>query len=169
MQFTDVLALIAKGSPLIRIMVKSMAGIAWVTWPCFSVYVSRNIILKHSNHLLEENWDSLAVERTCVDKGESTTTGDQGETRVALLWKKTTLLDFSQKFSIHQASQRQRRFSKVMTSTDPSTRPPYWCHITLALLSVSPACLDPSISAQQWLELQDGVTAAHLLTVLQVG
>lgn len=135
---------IATGSPLIRIMAKSIAGIAWGPVHA-SVYTSEvnSPALKQCGHLLKENQDSLQCGEACGDKLKESDRDKGGKHRDR--WEggggcSTTLQVFL--LQSIKASGPLRWINKPLTSTWRSSH-----RAVLPLSHVAPSALRPLCSS----------------------
>lgn len=169
------MVLIATGSPLIRIMVKSIAGIAWGPVHA-SVYTSevKSPVLTQSSHLLKENRDSLQWE-DCGAKPEGTDWDKGGKHwdgwrigRFSVI--KRLFFKFLEKAPIYQASRAQLWLNNLPTlnrsrsskSSDPTVLR------SSRFIPSAPLPLDPFISPRNHLGLQ-GSGGVSTLPVSPVG
>lgn len=152
---------IATGSPLIRIMVKSIAGMACGPVHA-SVYTSEvnSPVLKQSSHLLRENRDLLQIKEESNETGE----GEEGllNEQIQCDWKGV----FFQSFCLPGCSQSS---TSHWPQPDPQARSSHRPVLLLSHLVPSvlwllcSSSLDPSISLRNQLGCRVAVMCLHTL------
>lgn len=163
---------IATGSPLIRIMVKSIAGIAWGPVHA-SVYTSEvnSPALKQSGHLLKENRDSLQYWGPLRYTGEDRQRERRKKGRGFSVIEKGYAGFLTQSFnsSISQGASKATDLN-LIHRRDSATKLFRCCHISPPLrsdCSIPPLSLDPSISPRNGLSCRAAVMC--LLTAVPFG
>lgn len=151
---------IATGSPLIRIMVKSIAGVAWGPVHA-SVYTSEvNSLHWNSPAIYLKKIETHCNREDCRDKLEETDRDEGGKhwdrwgrgrviQRGDSLWLKTAPQVLLLKASTRAAEDQQARDLNPIHKRDPAAELSCCCHISLPLCSdssVPPLSLDPSVS-----------------------